>query len=72
MRGSVALYVRVQTQCMMFGLGMDEKPTESLWLRIKRKAGIGDIIAGGCYKQPDQEEQVPSIDRQEQSQIHKP
>jgi len=57
-RGNVALYVRVQMQCMMFGLGMDEKPTESLWLRIKGSAGTGDIIVGGCYKPPDREEQV--------------
>ncbi|GAB0195099.1 mitochondrial enolase superfamily member 1 [Grus japonensis] len=33
---------------------MDEEPTESLWVRIKGRAGAGDIIAGVCYRPPDQ------------------
>ncbi|GAB0203869.1 mitochondrial enolase superfamily member 1 [Grus japonensis] len=33
---------------------MDEEPTESLWVRIKGSAGAGDIIAGVCYRPPEQ------------------
>ncbi|GAB0207020.1 hypothetical protein GRJ2_003167600 [Grus japonensis] len=33
---------------------MDEEPKESLWVRIKGRAGAGDIIAGVCYRPPDQ------------------
>ncbi|GAB0205806.1 hypothetical protein GRJ2_003046200 [Grus japonensis] len=33
---------------------MDEEPTESLWVRIKGRAGAGDIIAGLFYRPPDQ------------------
>ncbi|GAB0176272.1 hypothetical protein GRJ2_000092400 [Grus japonensis] len=33
---------------------MDEEPTESLWVRIKGRAGAGDIIVGVCYRPPDQ------------------
>ncbi|GAB0204603.1 hypothetical protein GRJ2_002925900 [Grus japonensis] len=37
---------------------MDEEPSESLWVRIKGSAGAGDIIAGICYRPPDQEDQA--------------
>ncbi|GAB0176444.1 hypothetical protein GRJ2_000109600 [Grus japonensis] len=33
---------------------MDEEPTKSLWVRIKGRAGAGDIIVGVCYRPPDQ------------------
>ncbi|GAB0184141.1 hypothetical protein GRJ2_000879400 [Grus japonensis] len=33
---------------------MDEEPTESLWVRIKGRAGAGDITVGVCYRPPDQ------------------
>jgi len=33
----------------------DEEPTESLWVRIKGRAGTGDIIMGVCYRPPNQE-----------------
>ncbi|GAB0210120.1 mitochondrial enolase superfamily member 1 [Grus japonensis] len=33
---------------------MEEEPTKSLWVRIKGRAGAGDIIAGVCYRPPDQ------------------
>ncbi|GAB0207984.1 hypothetical protein GRJ2_003264100 [Grus japonensis] len=33
---------------------MDEEPTKSLWVRIKGSTGAGDIIAGVCYRPPDQ------------------
>ncbi|GAB0175756.1 hypothetical protein GRJ2_000040800 [Grus japonensis] len=56
--GGVALYVNEQLECMELHLGMDEEPTESLWVRIKGSAGTGDIIAGVCYRPPDQEDRV--------------
>ncbi|GAB0206060.1 hypothetical protein GRJ2_003071600 [Grus japonensis] len=37
---------------------MDEELTESPWVRIKGSAGAGDIIAGVCYRPPDQEDQA--------------
>ncbi|GAB0203195.1 hypothetical protein GRJ2_002785100 [Grus japonensis] len=52
--GGVALYVNDQLECMELHLGMDEELTKSLWLRIKGRAGAGDIIAGVCYRPPDQ------------------
>ncbi|GAB0182026.1 hypothetical protein GRJ2_000667900 [Grus japonensis] len=33
---------------------MDEELTESLWVRIKGRAGTGDVIVGVCYRPPDQ------------------
>ena len=39
-------------------LGMDEKPTECLWVKIKEITGIGNITVGVCYRSPDQQEQV--------------
>ncbi|GAB0203845.1 hypothetical protein GRJ2_002850100 [Grus japonensis] len=50
----IALYISDQLECMELHLGMDEEPTESLWVRIKGSAGAGDIIAGVCYRPPDQ------------------
>ena len=50
----VILYVNDQLQCMELCLGMDEEPTESLRVRIKGRAGTGDIIVGICYRTPDQ------------------
>ncbi|GAB0206448.1 hypothetical protein GRJ2_003110400 [Grus japonensis] len=35
-------------------LGMEEELTKSLWVRIKGRAGAGDIIVGVCYRPPDQ------------------
>ena len=29
---------------------MTEEPTENLWVRIKERAGTGDIIVGVCYR----------------------
>ncbi|GAB0209793.1 hypothetical protein GRJ2_003445000 [Grus japonensis] len=56
--GGVDLYVSDQLECMELHLGMDEEPTESLWVRIKGSTGTGDIIAGVCYRPPNQEDQV--------------
>ncbi|GAB0205257.1 hypothetical protein GRJ2_002991300 [Grus japonensis] len=56
--GNVALNVSDQLECMELCLGMDEEPTESLWVRIKGSAGTGDIIVGVCYRPPDQEDRA--------------
>ncbi|PKU31341.1 dtw domain-containing protein 2 [Limosa lapponica baueri] len=37
---------------------MDEEPTESLWVRIKGRAGTGDVTAGVCYRPPDQDDRA--------------
>ncbi|KAM9653655.1 uncharacterized protein ACIBXB_010484 [Morphnus guianensis] len=54
--GAGALYVKDQLECMELCLGLDEEPTESLWVRIKGRARAGDIIVGVCYRSPDQED----------------
>ncbi|GAB0203506.1 interleukin-6 receptor subunit beta [Grus japonensis] len=56
--GSVALYHNDQLECMELHLGMDEKLTKSLWVRIKGSTGTGDIIAGICYRPPDQRDRA--------------
>jgi len=43
-----------QLECMELHLGLDEEPTESLWVKIKGRAGTGNIIAGVCGRPPDQ------------------
>jgi len=48
--------VNDQLECMEIHLGMDEEPTESLWISIKERAGTGDIIVGVCYRPPDEED----------------
>ena len=47
-----------QLECTVRHLGIDEEPSESLWVRIKGRAGAGtgDIIVGICYRPPDQED----------------
>jgi len=37
---------------------LDEEPTESLWVKIKGRAGTGDTTVGVCYRPPDQDERV--------------
>lgn len=39
-------------------LGMDEGPTNSLGVRIRGRAGIGDITLGVCYRLPEQHDRV--------------
>ncbi|GAB0207569.1 hypothetical protein GRJ2_003222600 [Grus japonensis] len=58
-RRGVTLYVNGQLECMELHLGMEEELTERLWVRIKGRAGAGDIMAGditagACYRPPDQ------------------
>lgn len=36
--------------------GMDEELTKILWIRLKGRAGIGELTMGICYRQPDQED----------------
>ena len=56
--GVVNLYVNNQLERMELCLGMDKELIKSLCARIKGRAGTGDIIAGVCYRPPDQEDQV--------------
>lgn len=39
----------VSVNSMELQLGMDEELTESLWMRIKRRAGTGVFIVGVCF-----------------------
>ena len=54
----VTLYVSDQLECMELHLGLDEEPTESLRVRIKGRAGTGDIIVGMCCRPPDKDERA--------------
>lgn len=42
---------------MTLHLGMNEELTKSLGVRIKWRAGTGDITVGVCYRPPDQEDE---------------
>lgn len=53
--GGVALYINDQRESMELHLGIDEEMTESLRVRVKGKAGEGDIRVGACYRLSDQE-----------------
>jgi len=55
--GGVTLYVREQPECIELCLGADEEEVESLWVRIKGQAHMGDIIVGVYYRPPDQDEE---------------
>ncbi|GAB0208991.1 hypothetical protein GRJ2_003364800 [Grus japonensis] len=54
--GGVVLYVREQLECIELRLGVDE--VESLWVRMKGQANMGDTVVGVYYRPPDQEEEV--------------
>jgi len=56
--GGVALYVKDQLEGRELCLGLDEEPTESLWVKIQGRAGMRDITVGVCYRAPEQDEQV--------------
>jgi len=43
---------------MEIHLGMDQEPTESLWVKIQGRAGMRDITVGVCYRSPDQDKRV--------------
>ena len=46
---------------MELSLGKDEELTKSFWVRMKGRAGTGDIIVGVCYRPPDQEDQADEV-----------
>jgi len=50
--------VREQLECIELCLGVDEEGVESLWVRIKGQAHMGDITVGVYYRPPDLEEEV--------------
>ena len=56
--GGVALYVREQLECIELRLGESDVAVESLWVRIKGQAGMGDTVLGVYYRSLDQEEEV--------------
>lgn len=39
-------------------LGMDEEPTECLWVGIKEQTSTGDFAVCVCYRPPEQQEQM--------------
>lgn len=66
--GSVTLHISDQLH-----LGMDEELTESLWVRINERAGIGAITVGvATAAQPGKLSMRFSADRLEQLHIHFP
>lgn len=46
--GAAGLYVREQLECIEFCLGTD-RPTESLWVRIKEKINMGVVSAKATW-----------------------
>jgi len=56
--GGVALYVKEKLECIELSLEADEERVESLWVRIKGQAHMGDITVGVYYRPPDQEEET--------------
>lgn len=54
--GSCLLCEREQLNCMELCLQSDDKPVESLWVKIRGQINRGDTIVGLCYRQPEQEE----------------
>ncbi|PKU41431.1 hypothetical protein llap_8274 [Limosa lapponica baueri] len=42
--------------CTEICLCLNEKPDESLWIRINRTTNVGDNVVDFCYKPPDQKE----------------
>ena len=56
--GGVALYVREQLECIELCLGVEGEQVESLWVKNKGQANMGDTVVGICYRPHDQEEVV--------------
>ena len=50
--------MREQLECIELGLGANEERAESLWVRIKGQAHMGDITVGVYYRPPEQEEKI--------------
>jgi len=57
----VTLYVKDQLECTELCLGVDEEPTESLWVKTKGRAGTGDFTVGVFYRQPEQGEREDEV-----------
>ncbi|PKU38936.1 hypothetical protein llap_10761 [Limosa lapponica baueri] len=54
----VALYVRERVERIELCQGVDDECVESLWVRSKGRANMGDTVLGVYYRPPDQEEKV--------------
>lgn len=50
-----------QLKSMVLPLGMDEEPTESLWVRTKGRKWTHDITVRVCYRPPSQENQMDEV-----------
>jgi len=53
--GRIALYVREQLECIELCLGADEEQVESLRVRTKGQAHVGDTVVDLYYRPPNQE-----------------
>jgi len=56
--GGVTLCVNDRLECMEVCLRMDSELTKTLWVWIKGRAGIGNIIVRVCYRLANQEDQA--------------
>ena len=54
--GGVALYIRESFDVVELQAGNDK--VESLWVRIRGKAGKASILVGVCYRPPNQDEET--------------
>lgn len=54
--GGIDLYVHYQLECLELCLGIDEELTENLWIQVKGRTCLVEIIVGVCYKPCDQED----------------
>lgn len=50
--------MREQLEGTGFSLGMDDGPTEILWVRFEEQIAVGDTAGDVCRRPPDQEEQL--------------
>lgn len=50
--------MREQLQCIEYCPGTDEEQVESLWVRSKGQAGMGDTVVGVYYRPPNQDKEV--------------
>ena len=66
--------MREQVECIELGLGANEEQVESLWVRIKGQAHMGDITVGVYYRPPDRRRQLmrPSTGSCKQPHSHRP
>ena len=54
----VALYVRKWIDCEELCLRNSHDQVESLWVKIKDRSSKGHLVAGVCYRPPDQGDPV--------------